>query len=312
MLLDLAANPCPAGAQPCMVTTADGLCLRAASWQPQKHQRGTILMLQGRAEFIEKYFETITRFLDLGFAVICFDWRGQGGSDRLLNDPMKGHIERFEDYQKDLHAIRSHYAGLLQKPVLAFAHSMGGMVLLRALQQMPDLARAAVLTAPMLDIQLLRQQAWLKKVITTCCWFGLKSHYPPLHRSQSPLAMKFERNPLTRNRSRFERNQMVLRTRPDLALGMPTLGWLQEAMRVIDDLPQVITALKQQGPRHLLVVAPQQDRVTATDATRLFCRALDNAHFLEIEDIEHEVLMENDAVRAQFWHAFEEQIMPLF
>ena len=132
MLLDLAANPCPAGAQPCMVTTADGLCLRAASWQPQKHQRGTILMLQGRAEFIEKYFETITRFLDLGFAVICFDWRGQGGSDRLLNDPMKGHIERFEDYQKDLHAIRSHYAGLLQKPVLAFAHSMGGMVLLRA------------------------------------------------------------------------------------------------------------------------------------------------------------------------------------
>ena len=105
---------------------------------------------------------------------------------------------------------------------------------------------------------------------------------------------------------------MVLRTRPDLALGMPTLGWLQEAMRVIDDLPQVITALKQQGPRHLLVVAPQQDRVTATDATRLFCRALDNAHLLEIEDIEHEVLMENDAVRAQFWHAFEEQIIPLF
>ena len=312
MLLDLAANPCPADAQTHMVTTLDGIRLRSASWQATTAQRGTVLMLQGRAEFIEKYFETITRFRALGFAVICFDWRGQGGSDRLLDDPMKGHIECFDDYLKDLQAIRSHYAGLLQKPVLTFAHSMGGMILLRALRNTPDLTKAAVLTAPMLDIQLLRQQAWLKKVITSCCWLGLKKHYPPLHRSQSPFTMKFERNPLTRNQARFERNQMILGTRPDLALGMPTLGWLKEALHGMGDLPEIITSLRQQGPQQLLIVAPQQDRVTATEATRLFCAALEQACLVEIAEIEHEVLMESDHARAQFWQAFEEQILPLF
>ena len=312
MLLEMTSNPCPAGAQTGMVTTADGVRLRSASWVPQGPQRGTILMLQGRAEFIEKYFETIARFLDWGFAVICFDWRGQGGSDRLLEDPMKGHIDAFEDYQKDLQAIRAYYAHLLEQPVLTFAHSMGGMILLRALKASPDLAKAAVMTAPMLDIQLLRQQSWLKTVISTCCLIGMKNHYPPLHRSQSPFTMKFERNPLTRNRSRFERNQMILRTRPDLALGMPTLGWLKEAMRAIDDLPQVITSLQQSGPRHVLVIAPKQDRVTASEATRSFCAALDHVELVEINEIEHEVLMEHDAVRAQFWSAVEEKILPLF
>ena len=312
MLLDLSINPCPAGAQPCMVTTMDGYHLRAAHWEPQGACRGTVLMLQGRAEFIEKYFETITRFIDLGFAVICFDWRGQGGSDRLLDDPMKGHIEGFGDYHKDLNAIFAHYNRLLQKPVLAFAHSMGGMVLLQALRDKPDLAKAVILTAPMLDIYLLRQQAWLKLVIRSCCLLGLKNHYPPLHRSQSPFTMKFERNPLTRNRKRFERNQMILRTRPHLALGMPTLGWLQQAMRAIGDLPQVITALKQQSPNKLLIVAPAQDRVTATEATRQFCSQLNHAQLIEIEGIEHEVLMEHDAVRTQFWDAFNQHILPLF
>lgn len=312
MLLEIASNPCPAGAQACLVTTADGVRLRSASWVPQGPQRGTILMLQGRAEFIEKYFETIARFLDWGFVVICFDWRGQGGSDRLLEDPMKGHIEAFEDYQKDLQAIRAHYAHFLKQPILAFAHSMGGMVLLRALKASPDLAKAAVMTAPMLDIQLLRQQSWLKTVITTCCWLGMKNHYPPLHRSQSPFTMKFERNPLTRNRLRFERNQMILRTRPDLALGMPTLGWLKEAMRTIEDLPQVITSLQQSAPCPLLIIAPQQDKITSSDATRSFCDALDMAELIEVNEIEHEVLMENDAIRKQFWLAVEEKILPLF
>jgi lysophospholipase len=312
MLFDHAINPCPADAQSCIITTEDGYRLRTASWQPKGQCLGTILMLQGRAEFIEKYFETITRFLELGFAVISFDWRGQGGSDRLLPDRMKGHIHRFEDYQKDLQAVQIHYADLLRQPVLMFAHSMGGMVLLQKLQRQPRLAKAVVITSPMLDIQLLRQQVWLKQLISACCLLGFKKQYPPLHRSQSPFTMKFENNPLTRNQSRFERNQLILKNRPELAVGMPTLGWLQEAVNAMQKLPDMIAGLTQHTLSKVLIVAPMQDRVTASDATREFCMQLDQIKFIEIDGIEHEVLMEADIARQQFWQSFEQHVLPLF
>ena len=38
--------------------------------------KGTVVLLHGRNEFIEKYFETIRHFTDLGFWVATFDWRG--------------------------------------------------------------------------------------------------------------------------------------------------------------------------------------------------------------------------------------------
>ena len=39
----------------------DGLVLRVARWRPTaRRTRGTVCILQGRAEFIERYFETIT------------------------------------------------------------------------------------------------------------------------------------------------------------------------------------------------------------------------------------------------------------
>ena len=37
-----------------------------------------------------------------GLWVATFDWRGQGGSQRLLKNPMPGYVRRFSDYEKDL------------------------------------------------------------------------------------------------------------------------------------------------------------------------------------------------------------------
>ena len=31
-----------------------------------------------------------------------FGWRGQGGSDRLLKRPLRGHVRRFSDFEDDL------------------------------------------------------------------------------------------------------------------------------------------------------------------------------------------------------------------
>ena len=313
MLLDLADhNPCPAGAEVALLTTADGVLLRTACWSPPDGSRGTVLLLQGRAEMIEKYFETIAEFLQKGFAVIAFDWRGQGGSQRLLSDPMKGHIGSFDDYQTDLDAVLHHYHAQLQKPVLLLAHSMGGLIAMEALARRPHLARAVVLSAPMFGIHVLQKQLWLKALIKLLCLFGCKTREPPMHRSQSPFTMAYTRNPLTRDQRRFERMKAILNAQARLAVGMPTLGWLNEALKAMNGLSKNLSALKHNNPPPITIFLPRADRVTATPLTRHVCASHTTMALIEIDDSEHEVFMESDPVRAQVWAVIEDTILPLF
>ena len=64
--------------------------------------RGTVLFLNGRTEYMEKYAEVIGELGDRGFEVYSCDWRGQGLSDRMLADSQRGHVDDFEDYLVDL------------------------------------------------------------------------------------------------------------------------------------------------------------------------------------------------------------------
>ena len=53
-------NPVPPGGTLIAVGTGDDCTLRAAYWHTTARScRGTVCLLQGRAEFIEKYYETI-------------------------------------------------------------------------------------------------------------------------------------------------------------------------------------------------------------------------------------------------------------
>src|SRR5215510_1800334 len=101
-LVSIPANPVPDGAVTGTLKTPDGVSLRAARWAPPPGRKGTVCLFQGRAEFIEKYFETVRELHARGFAVATMDWRGQGLSDRALSDRRKGHIKSFAQYDTDL------------------------------------------------------------------------------------------------------------------------------------------------------------------------------------------------------------------
>lgn len=79
----------------------DGLRLRAAAWEGNG-SKGSILLFTGRTEYIEKYGRVIQELTSAGYSLATMDWRGQGLSDRLLDDPMIGHVENFSDYQCDV------------------------------------------------------------------------------------------------------------------------------------------------------------------------------------------------------------------
>src|SRR5436309_13416036 len=94
-LVSIPANPVPDGAVSGILKTPDGVALRFARWAPPPGRRGTVCLFQGRAEFIEKYFETVRDLRSRGFAVATLDWRGQGLSERALRNPLKGDVRNF-------------------------------------------------------------------------------------------------------------------------------------------------------------------------------------------------------------------------
>src|ERR1700694_105030 len=98
-LISIPANPVPDHVVTGSIATPDGVNLRFARWEPPPGRKGTVVVLQGRAEYIEKYFETVRDLRARGFAVATFDWRGQGYSDRVLRNKRKGYVQSFSQYQ---------------------------------------------------------------------------------------------------------------------------------------------------------------------------------------------------------------------
>ena len=94
-LVSIPANPVPDNVITGTIRASDRAELRFARWLPPAGRKGTVCVFTGRAESIEKYFETVRDLRARGFAVAMIDWRGQGHSARRLRDPHKGYVRDF-------------------------------------------------------------------------------------------------------------------------------------------------------------------------------------------------------------------------
>jgi len=88
------------------LSPTQGIRIRWGVWKTHSQvQRGTVLLLAGRGEYLEKYHETATDLIKRGFDVYSFDWRGQGLSSRMLPNRQKGFVRTYDDYLVDLDAF---------------------------------------------------------------------------------------------------------------------------------------------------------------------------------------------------------------
>jgi lysophospholipase len=303
-LVSTSINLSPLGAHVEELLAVDGVRLRAARWDAKGAPRGTVAIFVGRAEFIEKYFETIGDLVDRGFCVAVLDWRGQGGSERQLRKAHKHHVDDFSLYERDVAAFVSEIVvPYCPKPWHALAHSMGAAILLMICHAGRLPFQTMVLSSPMISISGVRNPTLSKFAIEVVDFFGLGGLTMPGGR-QKPIVMgPFVGNPLTSDPVRFDRVASTLAADPAVGVGLPTIGWLHAAFRAMYPFENPTYGREILTPT--LVVAAGNDKVTDTAACERFTARMPAGRLVVIEGAQHEILIERDIFREQFWAAFD-------
>ncbi len=270
--------------------------IRVAWWKAGK--KGTVFLLPGRTECVEKYGRAASDFVERGFSFITIDWRGQGLADRPLADRRAGHVGDFSEYQQDLEAMlaEADRAGL-PKPYFMVGHSMGGAIGLRALMRGLPFA-AAVFSAPMWGISM---AAWLRPVaaVITAVAGPLRvgGRYAPTTSQECyVLASEFEGNVLTTDREMWAYMRHQLETVPELTLGGPTLTWLGLALR------ECAALMAAPAPKVPAICAfGTQEKVIDLPPVHLRMAGWANGQLDLYPGAEHEIMMESPSVRNRFF-----------
>jgi lysophospholipase len=302
--VEIPGNPVPSKAVAGMLTARDGVRLRYARFPATSPNRGTVLLLQGRAEFIEKYFETARDLGARGFTTATLDFRGQGRSDRLVRNRRKGHIRSFEQYRLDTEQfMREVVLPDCPGPYYLLGHSTGGAVALALANSRPIWFERAVITAPLLGIPLGKSQRRARMLAATLAGMGFGRAFIPGGRSRVLHLLPFAGNRLTSDPVRYERTAALLRAAPDLAVGSPTIGWVHAAFRATRALtdPNFVSQLSVP----VLAVMAGDERLVDNNAIEEFGRNLRAGGVVTIPNARHELLMERDKFRDLFWAAFD-------
>lgn len=286
----------PPGGHALWLHASDGVRLRAAIWPGGDH--GTVFLLPGRTEYIEKYGRAAADLLARGYTTLSIDWRGQGLADRTLADKMSGHVDSFSQYQNDLDALlQLAYKQNLPRPFYLLAHSMGGCIALRGLMRgLP--VKATAFTAPMWGISM---ATWMRPmataISTAASWFGQAHRYAPGTTAKTyVLEAPFAGNVLTTDADMYAYMRSQVAKHPDLALGGPSMGWLHAALAECHAL-----SLRPSPETPALCALGTAEKVVDTTPIHQRIRGWRNGRVDLYPNAEHEIIMETPVMRARLF-----------
>lgn len=279
--------------------------LRVAFWNLES-AKGTIILQSGRTEFIEKYYEVVSEFIERGYSVAMMDWRGQGLSSRISKDIRIGHIDKFETYDQDLIKVMNEcFKEKCPPPFIGFGHSMGGCLLASYLISEQNCLDKCILCAPMISVRANAVSRRLVKILGVLDIFGFGSfpmQKPSWNEKMGWQEESFEDNALTTDEDRFKRTFHLLEKFPELGVKGITVGWLKHALKRTNDFKQINWGDELQTP--LLLLDATQDKLVNSQLNK---ELLSQSNLTKVVSIEaqHEIMMEQDQIRAAAWKAID-------
>jgi lysophospholipase len=131
--------------------------------------RGVIIISHGFSECAVKYHEAAYYFLEMGLNVYIIDHRGHGRSFRMTADPSLVHVTDYRELISDFEYFAREIVSREnpELPLFVYAHSMGGAIAASALEDIPELFDRAVLSSPMLSINMGNVPEWFARAFTS-------------------------------------------------------------------------------------------------------------------------------------------------
>ncbi|MCT7667067.1 alpha/beta fold hydrolase [Shinella kummerowiae] len=289
-------NPVPENHVAGFLEGRGGVKIRYAVFRSKERQaKGTVVLLQGRSECIEKYFETINDLTARGLWVATFDWRGQAGSDRLITGSRAGHVARFADYEADLSLFLERIVlPDARLPFFIVAHSTGALVALSQAPLLENRIERMVLAAPF--VALAGQSMSQRKIAIIARLASLTGLGNRTFRKGDP-SFDFANNVVTSDARRFARNAAIYAEHPELSISWPSARWLNETIATMARVTHQDHLTRIRIPT--LLLCPTADILVPRKAIGDLARIFRAARLIEIDGARHELFQEADRFRAQ-------------
>jgi lysophospholipase len=276
-------------------TAPGGMQLRRMDWPAAKGRepRGSLLFANGRSDFIEKYLEAAAHWHSAGWSVTSFDWRGQGGSQGAGAEAAAASFDpMIDDFAALLADMRSAGPG----PYVAIAHSMGGHLLLRTLVERQPALDAAVLIAPMIEVNSAPIPSRLAPDIADLFYRLGLGGLPIWKPGPGFNAVGGRRNRnLTASPERYEDETWWWAQAPAFDLGLPNWRWIRAAFR--SGAAAFTPERLKRVDLPILIIGAEHDRLVSAPAIRRVAAELPRAELEMMDDAAHEILREADPVR---------------
>ena len=115
----------------------------------------------------------------------------------------------------------------------------------------------------------------------------------------------FENNQLTHDRPRWQIYRQLIEAEPKFAIGEPTIAWLVASLNVLKEFFEP-SALDHIRNLPSLIALATEETIVKKSAQRKLARRFKEGKVLTVQGAGHEILMETNERRNEFWKAFED------
>lgn len=176
-----------------MRNAADGAALHVLDWPLAKGNAHGVVIMHGLGEYALRHKALAHFFLERGYAVRAFDWRGHGSS----GGP-RGDVPYPTALMDDAKLLIDEFTDRLGASPLLFGHSMGGLFAARYACENRSPLRALLLSSPALAVSLSPvNHALLRLLRRWAPGWGAPNGLQARHLSHDPASVAaYRRDPL--------------------------------------------------------------------------------------------------------------------
>jgi alpha-beta hydrolase superfamily lysophospholipase len=232
-----------------------------------------LIIVHGMFEHGRRYEEFAGVMAGYGFSSYVLDLRGHG-----VSEGRRGHVRSFSTFLQDLDRFRREVRGLVpvDLPVFLIAHSLGGLIGLRYLEEYDAPFRGAVITSP-----------WLGTAVDVPRWQVLAANVLTRVMPAFPFPFHLDADELTHDPERAAdyRDDPLIHATITPRLFVETASAIELALRRGDRI----------GVPTLFLLAGD-DRIVDTERSLAFARALPSPDITidVLEGHHHEILQERN------------------